>query len=458
MPPVLPVAENRYLVVQMKAGGLTGPGEDLADAARNGGFGDLIRKYQLGGRRLISSVPLARLAELERRELDGEAAMKPGLADYWRLDARRSPAPLSEIAAALQAVQEVGLVYCEPGVRDSAFPSDDPLSSAQRYLDPAPVGVGARWFWEQPHGDGEGMQFVDLEQGWLRDHEDLPPYELLCGDNRDGSGYVGDHGAAVLGIVAGVDNDRGVIGMAPRASVRIASHWRAKGGGMHVANALAAAAAATPRPHVILLEVETDEGLPVETDPAVRDLIRCAVAAGIVVVQAAGNGGKDLDQWSDPGGKQRLNRSSPDFIDSGAIFVAAARSALPHDKILSSCWGSRIDCYAWGEKIVTAGGWRTDHAGSGYTDRFNATSGASAIVAGCAVLLQGRAWNLGGALLSPQQMRGLLSDPATGTPGSGAPEHIGVMPDLQAIVQGAAANSPLSGKSQPPSEPFALAS
>lgn len=359
MPSVLPMTENRYPVVRMKAGVITDPDADLADAARNGGLGE-------------------------------------------------------------------------------------PLSSSQHYLDPAPVGVDARWFWEQPHGDGEGMQFVDLEQGWLRDHEDLPPYELLWGDNRDGSGYVGDHGAAVLGIVAGVDNDEGVIGMAPQASVRIASHWKTKGGGMHVADALAAAVAATPRPHVILLEVETDEGLPVETDPAVRDLIRCAVAAGIVVVQAAGNGGKDLDQWSDPGGKQRLNRSSPDFIDSGAILVAAARSAPPHEKILSSCWGSRVDCYAWGEKIVTAGGWRTDHPGSGYTDRFNATSGASAIIAGCAVLLQGRAWNLGGALLSPLQMRGLLSDPATGTPGSGAPEHIGVMPDLQAIVQAAADTSPLS--------------
>jgi hypothetical protein len=33
------------------------------------------------------------------------------------------------------------------------------------------------------------------------------------------------HGTAVLGIVAAVDNDKGVIGIAPGCSVRVVSQW-----------------------------------------------------------------------------------------------------------------------------------------------------------------------------------------------------------------------------------------
>jgi hypothetical protein len=52
---------------------------------------------------------------------------------------------------------------------------------------------------------------------------------LIFNDNHDGTGgYVGNHGAAVLGEVAGVDNTRGIIGVAPNvASVRTVSWWKA---------------------------------------------------------------------------------------------------------------------------------------------------------------------------------------------------------------------------------------
>jgi hypothetical protein len=177
--------------------------------------------------------------------------------------------------------------------------------------------------------------------------------------------------------------------------------------------------------------------LPVETDPANFDAIRIAVASGVIVVEAGGNGNNDLDAWTDAMGRHRLNRASMDFQDSGAILVGAANAALPHDRASFSNYGSRVDCYAWGDSIVSAG--YGDLAGAGnnsYTSTFGGTSGASPIITGSALLLQGMYSVLAGTLLSPQQMRVLLSNPATGTAqGGGVAGHIGVMPNLRSIVQ-----------------------
>ena len=445
--------EHKHLVVRLQAGLVTESATDLGDAARRSGLHGLagqLTKHQLTGARVIRSISAVKLDELERGVFAGEQAVSRSLGDYWRLDVGAAPAPLEEIAAALEGLPGVELVYEEPRPVEAALPDDDPLATNQHYLDPAPIGVGARWFWDQAHGDGEGMEFIDLEQGWLRDHEDLPPYQVIHGDNRDGhllngQTYSGDHGAAVLGVVAGLDNELGIVGLAPKVTTRVVSHWGLRRGDLHVADALAVAATATPRPHVILLEVQTDGFFPIEVDPAMRDVIRCVTAMGVVVVEAAGNGGHDLDAALDPTKKQWLNRSSKDFVDSGAIMVGAARSALPHNRTLPSNHGSRVDCFAWGQNIATAGGYHTDHPGTGYTTGFDGTSGAAAIIAGCALLLQGRAWNVGGALLSPLTLRALMADPATGTAqGTGIAGAIGVMPDLQAIVQSAPVASLIS--------------
>src|SRR2546429_5750877 len=117
----------------------------------------------------------------------------------------------------------------------------------------------------------------------------------------------------------GSDNTRGIIGVAPNvASVRTVSWWKSSDPNtLHVADALLAAVGASPRPHVVLIEVQIGSALlPVETDPANLDAIRLAVASGVVVVEAGGNGNNDLDAWTDSLGKQRLNRSSADFVDS----------------------------------------------------------------------------------------------------------------------------------------------
>ncbi|MGO7983942.1 S8 family serine peptidase, partial [Rhizobium johnstonii] len=81
-----------------------------------------------------------------------------------------------------------------------------------------------------------------------------------------------------------------------------------------------------------------------------------------------------------------LKRDHEDYRDSGAIMVAAGSSTVPHERLDFSNYGSRIDCFGWGEGIDTTGGSGT---GTGdYTTGFSGTSGASPIVAGAALLLQ----------------------------------------------------------------------
>jgi hypothetical protein len=165
------------------------------------------------------------------------------------------------------------------------------------------------------------------------------------------------------------------------------------------------------------------------------------------VIEAAGNNKYDLGTL----GKPWLQR--PSNKDSGAIMVAAASSwknggtgsTTPPDylhlPILTGAgerchnFGNRIDCYAWGENIYTTA---VNNDGTYGYGNFGGTSGASAIIAGAALAVQGMAEYKFRRRFSPRELRAILSDPATGTLAGvqGDPPDkykIGVMPDLKAI-------------------------
>ena len=120
--------------------------------------------------------------------------------------------------------------------------------------------------------------------------------------------------------------------------------------------------------------------------------------------------------------------------------VGAAESALPHNRSSFSNFGSRVDCYGWGQNVTTCGyGWLDAGTGndSTYTSTFSGTSSATPIVAGAGILVQGFFEGTSGGRLSPVQMRSILSNPDTGTPqGPDTTGDIGVMPDVRAIVEG----------------------
>ena len=328
----------------------------------------------------------------------------------------------------------------EPLVNDV----DDDYAADQDYLDAAPTGIDARWAWTQPNAEGSGVGVIDLEQGWFPNHEDIVAKAptLIYGDNRDGiNGYKGNHGTAVLGEMIAEDNTVGVVGIAPAVtSVRMVSHYdAATDTALHVADAIAAAIPAMSAGDVLLLEVQRNF-LPTETDDDDFDAIRLAVALGMVVVEAAGNGFTDLDAYMDAVAGQILNRASADFRDSGAIMVGAADVTAPARL-------RRLLELRLAHRLLRVGRERRDvRLRQSRRRRRQRRPHLHRHVQRHQQRLAhrqrrcphraGRYEALTATRLSPTQMRALLSDPATGTPqGPNVAGNIGVMPNLRAIIE-----------------------
>ena len=387
---------------------------------------------------LIESVEPGRLEELieEAHRRDPEAKL-PDFSSWYQIV---TPAGLhpEKLVIALRRSHVVETAYVMRPVPPPVDPSNDPLSSSQGYLNAQPYGIDARYAWLFPGGDGAGIGFVDMEQGWNLQHKDLTAagVTLISGVNH---GFR-PHGTSVLGEVLMVDNTIGGVGVAPSARGRVVSQWRTPSSiSPNNADAIVNAIASMAPGDVLLLEAQdldpagAKSWWPVEVADATYGAIVLATTLGVAVVEAGGNGGHNLDQYTNSSQKRIFDRTSPDFRDSGAIMVAAGSKAFPHTPAGTSNLGNRIDCYAWGDQIAT-----TDTNAAGTTDNayrgnFSGTSGASAIVAGAALVVQGLAQARLGHRYSPKDLRQIIK--TNGTPSkNGAADGIGVMPNLRGII------------------------
>ena len=193
--------------------------------------------------------------------------------------------------------------------------------------------------------------------------------------------------------------------------------------------------------------------LPLEWWPDLLTAIRYAVAAGIIVVEAGGNGSQNLDDpFYDnfPGApswyKNPLNTRNP---SSGAVVVGAGAPppgthgvnwGPDRSKLDFSNYGSRVDAQGWGREVTSTGYGDLQNGTSRdiwYTDKFAGTSSASPIVTGALASVQSiriafRRWPL-----TSWQAQTLLR--STGSPQQASPSfpvtmRIGNRPDLvQAI-------------------------
>lgn len=322
-----------------------------------------------------------------------------------------------------------------PGVEQADLvPSAAPLPTtpsfleAQGYLGAAPDGIGASSVAAVPGSGGDRVRVADLEYAWNTSHEDLgrarlPGSQILNGTPADPFAST-DHGTAVLGELVGDDNGFGVTGIVPRATpelVNVVSTER----GLAISDAISLAQGAMQPGDIILIEQQMrgpgSELLPVEWLPSTYDAITAATAAGLIVVEAAANGGINLD---DPLYGKSFPMGKP---DSGAIMVGAG--AAPCDLLLParsrlgfSDYGRRIDLQGWGECVTTTGYgqlYKSDLVGATdwYTAQFNGTSSASAIVAGAAASFASAYEQANGVAPAPARVRRVLAD--TGTkPGS----------------------------------------
>ncbi len=392
---------------------------------------------------LLSAAGRSQAPELARRAMDRDPNYRPAdFSSFFHVDAPPGT-DLVALARELLSWQSVREAYVDQAGPDPAVNAlDDPRAANQGYLGAAPGGIDARYAWTFSGGDGAGQRIVDLEQGWTLGHEDIDAHgaTLLHGTLRDSSR---SHGTAVLGEICAEDNTVGCVGIAPNvASVDVVSYH-----GSTRTAAILAALETMAFGDVLLLEAQvalngTSLLGPIEAYDAEYEAIRLATALGVTVVEAGGNGTGNgstpplnMDTYATLSGKRIFDRddANPDFRDSGAIIVTAASSAAPHTRLAYAPHGKRIDCYAWGHNIDTLAS--TD-AGSttAYTTGFGGTSGASPIVTGAALAVQGRAEAQLGFRFGPRQMRAILGDPATGTPRAPSETtRIGVMPNLRRI-------------------------
>jgi serine protease len=332
----------------------------------------------------------------------------------------------------------------EPAPLPHPLPAITPaLTESQGYLYAAPDGINASYSWSIPGGNGTGIKIYDLEYSWNQTHEDLSkarwvPLLLSPGDIAIDPFNEYNHGTAVLGELIADNDTKGVTGISWGANIGLVPVSTANMG-YNPANAILLAVADGSPGDVILIEqqmtvcgLEFGDFGPSEWITSVFDAIQVATANGFVVVEAAGNGGIDLDQ---SGCDNIFNRS---VRDSGAIIVGGGLhpgSGRDREHVASS-YGSRVDLQGWAGGVMTTGYgsfyWNVDDPNNPdfwYTDYFNSTSSASAMVAGAVANLQGIALKTFGRPLTPFEIRTLLV--RTGSPQLGnTDEHIGPRPDL----------------------------
>jgi hypothetical protein len=425
--------------------------------------------------RPLFGLPEERLRYRAMARADERSEAQPDLATYYQVDA--PSARLDGIAEALRAQPTVRAAYVKPPAElpmrvgaaalplaAEAPPASPDFSARQGYLDAAPGGVDARHAWTRPGGRGTDVRIIDIEGAWRFSHEDLKLNQggIVAGAPPNDPVWV-NHGTAVVGVFGGDGNSFGVTGICPDADVRAISVFGSTGS----AAAIRMAADLLQPGDILLIELHRagprfayqlrpdQRGyIPIEWWPDDYDAIRYAIGRGVIVVEAAGNGGEDLDDpiyqlpapgfpagWSNPfarGGR-----------DSGAILVGAgapppgthgADHGPDRSRLDFSNYGAAVDAQGWGVEVTTCG-YGDLQGGSNedfwYTDTFNGTSSASPVVVGALGCVQGVLRAAQRPTLTPQAARGLLRSTGSAqqdAPGRPASQRIGHRPDVRALL------------------------
>lgn len=351
-------------------------------------------------------------------------------------------ADLDEVVKRLNALPEVERAIVMPAAIPPRTLPIDPLigSSDQVSVDPN-TGLEHEWYVFRCHADqawatasGENVVIADIDFGFLPTHQDLAANIDLshAHNSADGSTNIDigddiDHGTGVLGLAAAARNGIGMAGFAYGATLWPIQANTGAGptlAGDAFANAIdwvTSRYTGTPR-IVINLEVQTGQFGNYEMVLAVNSAIRTAIAKGIVVCVAAGNGDRDAGVGDD----------GVPITPTGSILVGATKYDPVHNLRASfSNYGSRVVISAPGDADhdVTCSTGSTNS----YRNGFGGTSGATPKVSGTvALMLQTN------SLLTPDQVQEILV--ATGTPVAvNDNKPIGVFINTGAAVSRAAA-------------------
>jgi serine protease len=432
---------------------------------------------------IFVSVDPETISNLVKKAQDMDRSYQdPNFLSYFAVEYDKVPEDTSyeELFRNMQIIQKeisswenVELAYIQPGLAPlPAIPTlaNNNQMGLQEYLNPAnQSGVNAYAAWAQAGGSGLNIDFIDIERGWDLAHQDLSalPISLLAGANKEAK----MHGTSTLGVVVGRDNVTntiGVVGIAYQANAGVVSIFpTATSINADHSNAIMTALTNLNYGDVLLVEDQRKDGTrvisgitydklwPIETAPLIWEVIYLGTTLGIIIIEPAGNGlipqistntvpsgtdGNDLSGFTDSSGNHIFDETiTAEFKDSRAIVVGSATEGESSDpqkhyrtlqsaSALPSNYGTRIDCFGWGEWVWTSGGGPDANPTHDSYRYFDGTSSASAMVASVVLVIQSLAVNILGFRLGPIQMRSILSNSQYGTP-----VNAGVLPDPNAL-------------------------
>jgi len=405
-------------------------------------FNEIIRTYRTKSISRLFSRP-ENLLDQER--IRGQRRSGKKLADlnlYYRiiLDSTEAPEQVIESLLKLEIIEDAHANPI-PKPQDDIDPETPDFTEEQGYLYEAPGGINAPAAWEIEGGMGESVKIIDIDIGFLFEHEDQKEPFFLQPEDADHSG----HGVAATGVVISGNNEYGTTGICPDAEIGgyVVSVWFE--GWPNIARAINEAADALDEGDILFLVVgagaQGAEQLPIEYYQENFDAIETAVANGIIVVECASNGNENLDREFFEG------RFDPENRHSGAILVGAGTPPSGNfgpdrSRCDFSNYGRRVDLQAWGREVTTTGGNMNRFYPDGdlrqaYTSSFSGTSSATPIVSGAVACIQGiyKASTNGAMVLSGAEILEILKE--TGTPQNeeGRQGNIGPRPNLAEAIR-----------------------
>ena len=262
--------------------------------------------------------------------------------------------------------------------------TDVVCESSEEHVDYGVAMSGANLEWAESMG--EGIKIGIIDSGIDLYHPDLvgrvKKYRNFTGGDKNDVTDHNGHGTHVAGIMAANKNGRGIVGVAPMASLYVAKAFNKHGMADDLSVAESLKWLIQNKVNIINMSFSSNDV------PNYYNGIKEAYDKGIIVVCAAGNNGKFKSRGLGYPAKY------PETISVASVDIRGKVSDFSSKNV-------NADIAAAGVEILSC------YPGGRYA-KFTGTSMAAPIISGAAAILQRKAKNRLGRFLSPEEMRTVL--------------------------------------------------